>query len=90
MASNARERSTFRAVALAAAAALALLFAPSAFADALDDAKTNGYIGERTDGSLGLVKSDAPAEVKELVRSINAKRRFTVGGVTPRRSAISA
>ena len=75
MASPARERSTFRAVALAAAAVLALLLAPAAHADALDDAKASGTIGERTDGTLGLVKNDAPAEVKELVRSINAKRK---------------
>jgi hypothetical protein len=60
---------------LVAAAALALLSAPAAYADALGDAKANGYIGERTDGTLGLVKSDAPAEVKQLVRSINAKRK---------------
>jgi uncharacterized protein YdbL (DUF1318 family) len=72
MASPARQRSTFRAIALAAA--FALLLAPAAFADALDDAKASGMIGERTDGSLGLVKSDAPDEIKQLVRSINAKR----------------
>jgi len=75
MASPARERSTFRAIALAAAAALALLLAPAAYADALDDAKASGTIGERNDGTLGFVTSDAPAEVKELVRSINAKRK---------------
>jgi uncharacterized protein YdbL (DUF1318 family) len=70
----ARERRNLRAVALAAAAALALLIGSPAHADSLDDAKSAGYVGERIDGLLGLVKPDAPAAVKDLVKSVNAKR----------------
>ena len=75
MASPARERRNLRAFALAVAAALALLVAPAALADTLDGAKAAGYVGERTDGMLGLVKPDAPADVQALVQSVNAKRR---------------
>jgi len=75
MTRSARERRNLRAVALAVAAALALLIAPAAHADSLDDAKAAGYVGERTDGMLGLVKRDAPAPVKELVASVNARRK---------------
>jgi len=75
MASPARERRNLRAVTLAVAAALALLIAPAAFGDALADAKDAGYVGERIDGTLGLVKKDAPADVKAIVQSKNAQRR---------------
>jgi len=68
-------RSSVRAAALALAALLALLLAAGAHADPLDDAKRAGYVGERTDGFLGLVRQDAPADVVKLVDSINAKRR---------------
>jgi len=64
-----------RAAALALAAVLALLLAAGAHADALDDAKRSGYVGERNDGLLGLVRKDAPADVVKLVDSVNAKRR---------------
>jgi uncharacterized protein YdbL (DUF1318 family) len=75
MASATRERRNLPAIALAAVAALALLIAPAAFADALGDAKSAGYVGERTDGQLGLVTSAATADVKELVKSVNARRK---------------
>jgi uncharacterized protein YdbL (DUF1318 family) len=75
MASPARERRNHLAAALAIAAAFALLIAPAAHADALDAAKSAGFVGERRDGLLGLVKSDAPADVKALVQSVNAKRK---------------
>lgn len=71
----ARERRNLRAIALAVTAALALLVAPAAHADSLDDAKAAGYVGERTNGLLGLVKQDAPANVKELIASVNARRK---------------
>jgi uncharacterized protein YdbL (DUF1318 family) len=74
MTSSAGERRYLRAVALAVAAALALLIAPAALADSLDEAKAAGYVGERTDGMLGLVRGDAPAHIKELVQSVNARR----------------
>ncbi len=50
-----------------------------AWAQSLAEAKTNakeaGWIGERPDGYLGLVKSDTPDDIKKLVQNINAKRR---------------
>ena len=73
MASPALERRNLRAAALAAAV-FALLLAPAAAADGLDGAKAAGYIGEQRNGLLGLVKADAPADVKALVESINEKR----------------
>ena len=81
MASPARERRNLRAFALAVAAALTLLVAPAALADTLDGAKAAGYVGERTDGMLGLVKADAPADVKALVQSVNAKRRESYASI---------
>lgn len=52
-----------------------LLFAGAAYAADLDQAKSDGLVGERADGYLGLVKSNAPADVVELVKAVNAKRR---------------
>ena len=42
----------------------ALLVAPPAFADALNDAKAKGSVGERSDGYLGVVSARAPADAK--------------------------
>lgn len=44
-------------------------------ADALDDARAAGQIGERADGYVALVDNGAPANVKSLVNDVNAKRR---------------
>lgn len=53
-----------------------LAWAPgAAFADALDDARMAGQIGERPDGYVALVDAAAPASVKALVGSINSQRR---------------
>ena len=41
----------------------------------LQTAKSEGLVGERADGYLGLVKPAVPADVAELVRTVNAKRR---------------
>lgn len=46
-----------------------------AFADALDDARAAGQIGERPDGYVALVDAGAPSSVKDLVASINRQRR---------------
>ncbi len=50
-----------------------------AWAESLAEAKTNakkaGWVGERPDGYLGLVKPDAPDNIKKLVQDINEKRR---------------
>ena len=54
---------------------LALVAAPAAQADALNDAKAKGTVGERRDGYLGVVSASAPAEAKTLVQSINSKRK---------------
>jgi len=51
------------------------LFAPAAFADALDDAKAAGVVGEKRDGYLGVVSAGADASVQRLVQDINLKRR---------------
>ncbi len=48
--------------------------APS-WAIGLHEAKAQGLVGEQANGYLGLVKRPASAEVKALMRSINAKRR---------------
>jgi uncharacterized protein YdbL (DUF1318 family) len=64
-----------RTALFAAAAALLLALAPSARAASLDDAKAAGQVGERPDGYVGLVDSNAPADVKQLVESVNAKRK---------------
>lgn len=64
-----------RLVAIGLTAMLALVAAPAAFADALNDAKAKGSVGERPDGYLGLVSANAPADAKALVSSINAKRK---------------
>lgn len=53
-----------------------LSIAPSAFAADLDQAKQAGQIGERADGYLGLVVDSAPADVRELVAEVNAKRKL--------------
>ncbi|GGO70309.1 YdbL family protein [Bowmanella pacifica] len=58
---------------LSALFALPLLLSLPAMAIELDEAKQKGYVGEQTDGYLGIVKS-AP-EVPELVKDVNAKRK---------------
>jgi len=60
---------------VAVAFAILMSFAPAAAADPLGDAKSAGYVGEKRNGMLGLVESNAPADVKALVESVNAKRK---------------
>lgn len=55
-------------------AVLMLAIAAPAFADALDDARAAGLIGERPDGLVGAVNPNAPANIQSLVQSTNAKR----------------
>jgi len=56
--------------------ALSLLVAvPVAMADALDDAKAAGQVGEKLDGYLGVVSSDAGVDIQRLVQDINLRRR---------------
>lgn len=54
-------------------AVTALLLPQLAFALSLDQAKSQGLVGERQDGYLGVVSGGA--EVTELVKSINNQRR---------------
>jgi hypothetical protein len=54
---------------------ISLVGIQASWADQLDDAKAQGLVGEKANGYLGLVVSDAPAAVKQLVDSINSKRK---------------
>lgn len=56
--------------------AFSLLLAGSlAFAQTLEEAKSAGMIGEKSDGYIGLVQSDAPQAVRDLVDNVNRQRR---------------
>ncbi|WP_299204238.1 YdbL family protein [uncultured Amphritea sp.] len=52
---------------------LSLVITPAAWAISLDDAKSQGLVGEQMNGYLGEVVISP--EVKALVKSINSKRR---------------
>lgn len=60
---------------LMSALALSLLLLSSATAADLAQLKAAGVVGERGNGLLGLVKPDAPADVKAFVDNINAQRQ---------------
>ena len=47
----------------------------TAMAGALAQPKADGMIGEQANGFLGLVRQDVPADIKALVRDVNAKRK---------------
>lgn len=53
---------------------LAMAFAAPAMADALDDARAAGLVGERPDGLIAPISASAPTDIKSLVQSVNAKR----------------
>ncbi|UCH53304.1 MAG: YdbL family protein [Pseudomonadota bacterium] len=61
--------------AIVLAAFLAGGWATPALALSLDQAKSQGLVGEQADGYLGVVSPGASSEVKALVTDINAKRR---------------
>jgi uncharacterized protein YdbL (DUF1318 family) len=70
----------------AAAAGLCLLLMTSVFpapaaAASLDEAKAAGYLGERPDGYVGLVRDDAPDWARQLANQINMQRRETYAEV---------
>lgn len=52
-----------------------LLLSLSASAASLDAAKADGWIGEQPNGYLGLVRDDAPGDVRALVNEVNGKRK---------------
>ena len=54
--------------------ALAMMFSAPAMADALDDARAAGVVGERPDGLVSPVDPSAPANIQSLVQSVNAQR----------------
>lgn len=54
----------------------------------LEEAKTQGIVGERPNGYLGVVRPGASAEVQALVDDINQKRRQTYVDIA-RRNATS-
>ena len=58
-----------------AALALGLFVSLVAAAASLDSAKSDGWVGEQPNGYLGLVRNDAPKDVKALVEDVNAKRK---------------
>lgn len=67
--------------------ALAVAVLPAgdvAWADALDDERARGSVGERYDGYLVLRDSAAPASTRQLVADINAKRRQLYSEVSTR------
>jgi len=55
---------------------LLLLLTPLfAFGVTLDEAKQQGWLGERPDGYLGLVKPSSSPDTVDLMKDINRKRR---------------
>ena len=58
---------------------LALLVSMMAFsvaaASPLTKPKADGLIGEQSNGYIGLVSQDVPANIKKLVKDVNAKRK---------------
>jgi len=68
---NTSPKSLFRSICLLVLLALS----PMALADALQDAKQSGAVGEQRDGYLGAVASSASAEVRALVARVNQERK---------------
>ncbi len=66
------------------ATAVVALLAARAYADPLSDAKADGYVGERYDGYVGLVRADAPGAAKRLVTEINTERRSKYEAIAKR------
>ena len=54
---------------------ISMLTVSVAVASALTQPKADGWIGEQANGYLGLVREGAPAEIKALIRDVNAKRK---------------
>jgi uncharacterized protein YdbL (DUF1318 family) len=57
------------------ATGLCLLFASAGFAADLATLKSEGVVGERADGYLGIVNPTSRKDVQDLVDEVNAKRR---------------
>ena len=52
----------------------------------LEEAKTQGVVGEQPNGYLGVVQSGASAEVQALVNDVNQKRRHMYEDIAHRNS----
>lgn len=61
--------------------------APTAFALDLTDAKTQGLVGEQTDGLLGIVVPPGDAEVQALVREVNDGRMASYRDIAAKQGA---
>ena len=59
---------------IAFATLLLFMSAASAWAITLSEARTQGFVGERPDGLIGAVSSNASSEVISLVSTVNAAR----------------
>lgn len=54
---------------------ISMLTVSVALASALTQPKADGLIGEQANGYIGLVREDVPAEIRQLVDEVNAKRK---------------
>ncbi|WP_447970460.1 YdbL family protein [Nitrospira sp. M1] len=55
--------------------AMGLYTGNTAFAASLEEAKSQGFLGEMVSGYLGLVTPTAPPEMKALMNEVNQKRK---------------
>ena len=62
-------------------ASIAMVCAVSVWPAELSDAKRQGLVGEQEDGYLGLVETDVPQDVRDLVDEVNTKRRKRYDGI---------
>lgn len=74
-----------RGIIVAMAFATLLAFASPVLADALDDARAAGELGERVDGYLG-VPPDASGSARALGEEINDKRRASYAEIAAKRN----
>ena len=54
---------------------ISMLAVSVAVAGALTKPKADGLIGEQANGYVGLVTQNVPADIRQLVKEINAKRK---------------
>lgn len=54
---------------------ISMLTVSVATASPLTQPKAAGLIGEQANGYIGLVKQDVPADIQQLVKEANAKRK---------------
>ncbi len=65
---------------------IGLLSISVAVAGPLDQPKADGLIGEQANGYLGLVSQNVPADIKALVRDVNAKRKARYQSIAQKQS----